>query len=62
MAEIADTRLSRMDRFNVCEAVIQAAATKLFDFLDDQANLSSHMRQPSAMTLGSTMDISDGAR
>ncbi|MEO6394789.1 MAG: SRPBCC family protein [Devosia sp.] len=36
---------------------IDAAAATVFDFLDDQANLSAHMSKPSAMMMGTTMDI-----
>ena len=36
---------------------VDAPAATVFDFLDDQANLSAHMSKPSAMMLGSTMDI-----
>jgi hypothetical protein len=36
---------------------IGAPVTDVFAFLDDQANLSAHMSKPSAMMLGSTMDI-----
>lgn len=36
---------------------IDAPAERVFDFLDDQANLSSHMSKPSAMMLGTTMSI-----
>ena len=37
--------------------VIDAAPEAVFDFLDDQANLSAHMSEPSAMMLGTTMSI-----
>lgn len=36
---------------------VDAPVATVFDFLDDQANLSAHMSKPSAMMLGSTMDI-----
>lgn len=36
---------------------IEASQAAIFDFLDDQANLSAHMRQSSGMMLGSAMDI-----
>jgi hypothetical protein len=37
--------------------MVEAPAEAVFNFLDDQANLSSHMSEPSAMMLGSTMKI-----
>lgn len=36
---------------------IDAPVAAVFDFLDDQANLSAHMSQSSGMMLGSTMTI-----
>ena len=36
---------------------IDAPVATVFEFLDDQANLSAHMSQSSGMMLGSTMDI-----
>jgi hypothetical protein len=36
---------------------IDAPVATVFDFLDDQANLSAHMSKPSGMMLGSTMTI-----
>jgi len=38
-------------------AQIGAPVASIFDFLDDQDNLSSHMRERSWMMMGSTMDI-----
>lgn len=37
--------------------IIDAPVEAVFEFLDDQANLSAHMSKPSAMMLGSAMDI-----
>jgi hypothetical protein len=37
--------------------IVPAPADLVFAFLDDQANLSSHMSRPSAMMLGTTMQI-----
>lgn len=37
--------------------LIEASRPTVFDFLDDQSNLSAHMRQSSGMMLGSSMDI-----
>jgi hypothetical protein len=37
--------------------VVEAPADAVFAFLDDQANLSSHMSKPSGMMLGTTMQI-----
>jgi hypothetical protein len=37
--------------------IVEASADIVFAFLDDQANLSSHMSKPSGMMLGSTMKI-----
>jgi hypothetical protein len=37
--------------------IIDAPVDRLFDFLDDQSNLSSHMSKSSWMMLGSTMDV-----
>jgi hypothetical protein len=39
------------------EAIIDADAATVFEFLDDQANLSAHMSQSSGMMLGTSMDI-----
>ena len=36
---------------------VPAPVDAIFDFLDDQSNLSSHMSKSSGMMLGSTMDI-----
>jgi hypothetical protein len=36
---------------------VEAPAEVVFAFLDDQENLSSHMRKPSGMMLGTTMTI-----
>lgn len=38
-------------------AEIDASLGDLFAFLDDHRNLGAHMSKPSAMTLGSTMDL-----
>lgn len=43
--------------FADCQAYIDGPVANIFDFLDDQANLSSHMSQRSWMMLGSTMEI-----
>ena len=37
--------------------LIEASLTAIYEFLDDQSNLSAHMRQSSGMMLGSSMDI-----
>mgnify|MGYP000636777420 CR=1 FL=1 len=37
--------------------MVEAPADVVFDFLDDQENLSAHMSKPSGMMLGSTMKI-----
>jgi ligand-binding SRPBCC domain-containing protein len=37
--------------------IVEAPAETVFAFLDDQANLSSHMSKPSSMMLGTTMKI-----
>ena len=37
--------------------IVEAPADVVFDFLDDQENLSSHMSKPSGMMLGTTMKI-----
>lgn len=37
--------------------IIDAPVEAVFEFLDDQANLSAHMSKPSAMMLGSAMAI-----
>lgn len=37
--------------------LILASPTAIYEFLDDQSNLSAHMRQSSGMMLGSSMDI-----
>jgi hypothetical protein len=37
--------------------IVEAPAEVVFDFLDDQENLSSHMSKPSGMMLGTTMKI-----
>jgi hypothetical protein len=37
--------------------IVEAPADAVFAFLDDQANLSSHMSKPSGMMLGTTMKI-----
>lgn len=36
---------------------IEASPAAIYEFLDDQSNLSAHMRQSSGMMLGSSMDI-----
>ncbi len=36
---------------------IDASPAEIYEFLDDQSNLSAHMRQSSGMMLGSSMDI-----
>lgn len=38
-------------------APIEASVETVFEFLDDQSNLSSHMNERSGMMMGSTMDI-----
>lgn len=43
--------------FAETSGVVEAPVATVFDFLDDQANLSAHMSQPSGMMLGSTMTI-----
>lgn len=43
--------------FAEARGTIGAPPMVVFDFLDDQANLSAHMSQSSGMMLGSTMDI-----
>lgn len=43
--------------FAEARGTVDAPAMVVFDFLDDQANLSAHMSQSSGMMLGSTMDI-----
>lgn len=43
--------------FNQSMAHIEAPVPTVFDFLDDQANLSAHMNERSWMMMGSTMDI-----
>lgn len=37
--------------------LIEAPRTEVYEFLDDQANLSAHMRRSSGMMLGSSMTI-----
>jgi hypothetical protein len=49
-----------MDAYRYSEraqAIIDADAATVFEFLDDQANLSAHMSQSSGMMLGSRMNI-----
>ena len=43
--------------FADADGVIDAPAETIFDFLDDHANLSSHMSESSWMMFGSTMNI-----
>lgn len=38
-------------------ASVEASATELFDFIDDQTHLSSHMSKPSWMMAGGTMSV-----
>ena len=45
------------DYFAEAVAEINASIQTVFDFLDDQSNLSSHMSERSWMMMGSTMDI-----
>jgi len=44
-------------RYAEAGARIDAPALDVFGFLDDHNNLASHMREPSAMMLGSRMEI-----
>ena len=43
--------------FADASALINASVLSVFDFLDDQSNLSMHMSKPSPMMLGTTMRI-----
>ena len=49
--------MSEYRSFAETRGSIDAPAATVFDFLDDQANLSAHMSKSSGMMLGSTMDI-----
>jgi len=42
---------------HVTETTLHASAEAAFDYLDDFRNLSAHMERPSAMMLGSRMEI-----
>ena len=44
-------------RYAETSGPIEASPTAIYEFLDDQSNLSAHMRQSSGMMLGSSMDI-----
>lgn len=44
-------------KYTEASGVIGASPTAIYEFLDDQSNLSAHMRQSSGMMLGSSMDI-----
>ena len=37
--------------------MVDAGVQRVFDFLDDQSNLSAHMNRSSGMMLGSSMEI-----
>ena len=49
--------MSSYARFAETSGSIEAPPTATYEFLDDQSNLSAHMRQSSGMMLGSSMDI-----
>lgn len=44
-------------RYSEAQGPVAAPPATLYAFLDDQSNLSAHMRQSSGMMLGSSMDI-----
>lgn len=44
-------------RYHEASGLIGASPSAIYEFLDDQANLSAHMRRSSGMMLGSSMDI-----
>jgi len=48
--------MSAFPRYADATTTISTPALRLFGFLDDHNNLSSHMREPSLMMLGSRMD------
>jgi hypothetical protein len=50
-------QMKRLPFFAEAKGRIGASAATVFDFLDDQANLSAHMSKPSGMMMGTTMDI-----
>lgn len=49
--------MSEYSGFAETRGSVDAPLATLFEFLDDQANLSAHMGKSSGMMLGSTMDI-----
>ncbi|GLQ56618.1 SRPBCC family protein [Devosia nitrariae] len=49
--------MSSYSRYAEALGRVNAPVATLFDFLDDQSNLSAHMSKPSGMMLGSTMEI-----
>ncbi|AWC23703.1 hypothetical protein ASC75_08055 [Aminobacter sp. DSM 101952] len=49
--------MGRYAKYAETNGLIEASPTAIYEFLDDQSNLSAHMRQSSGMMLGSSMDI-----
>lgn len=49
--------MTRYAHFAETRGIVEAPVATVFDFLDDQANLSAHMSKSSGMMLGSTMHI-----
>ena len=49
--------MSSYAKFAETSGIIGASPKAIYEFLDDQANLSAHMRQSSGMMLGSSMDL-----
>jgi hypothetical protein len=55
--QVWEAVMPNYDYFADAVAPIEASVESVFEFLDDQSNLSSHMNERSWMMLGSTMDI-----
>lgn len=49
--------MSTYSRYAEASGLIAAPPATVYEFLDDQSNLSAHMRQSSGMMMGSSMDI-----
>lgn len=49
--------MSNYAKYAETSGLIEASPKLIYEFLDDQANLSAHMRQSSGMMFGASMDI-----
>src|SRR5262245_53044333 len=49
--------MNRYTGFAAAAGTVRAEVGAVFDYLDDHANLAAHMSRPSAMMLGTRMDV-----